>query len=875
MSLQSLVRRDAPVEAFEFLRLILDNALDAFVSIDGDGNVVDWNRRAEEIFGWSRDEAMGRPLTETIIPPAQRDAHRAGLARLAQTGEQRLLNRRIEVEALRRDGTTLDIELSIVELGRPGQKMYGASLRDISSAKRVAEALRLSESRLRTALDGIPHLCGIFDPELIIEFGNSPLARFCRLDEQSLAGKSVEDALPKDAAGAYVTLLRRALESALPQTGETEFVSDGIACTFSLSFTPLLDDKGDVRHIVGIAHDVSERKRYEMQLADLAQQDPLTGLPNRTLLMDRFSQALARARRSATQVAAMLIDLDRFKAINDTLGHAAGDLVLIEVAHRFSRNLREVDTLARIGGDEFVVLIEGCSGHDELSELASRLLASLSAPLQRDGREIYLSASIGIAVYPDQGEETETLLKFADIAMYSVKRNSGGGFDFFREKLVKKSIEQIHLQHELRRAFDRHELLLHYQPQLEIATGRLVGMEALVRWNHPTLGLLAPARFIDVAEETGLIVPLGDYVLDAALKQYRDWQDAGSAPFKMSVNFSSRQFRQADVVDRVRTALTRHRVAAGQLEIEITEYVLLEHSEELLAKMRALSEMGVRFALDDFGTGYSSFMYLSRFPLDTVKIDQSFVSTITANASDLAIVTAVISLARELGLNTIAEGVENREQLRLLESLHCNQYQGYLYSPPVAASDVAPYLDAQTTLRHTVSLASSRTEESRLAALASYDILDTPAERPYDDVVRMVGEICEVPIAMISLVDRNRLWFKARLGLPVQQVSREVRFCCVAIGSTDLFVVPDARNDARFRRDPFVIADPQVRFYAGYPLVDGDGCALGTLCVYDRVPRRLTPTQEQALRVMGQHVLTLFEQRRRQREPQLQVTPSS
>lgn len=449
--------------------------------------------------------------------------------------------------------------------------------------------------------------------------------------------------------------------------------------------------------------EIFERVQTEQRIWHVAHHDSLTGLPNRTLLHDRLDQALAQAARDNNRVGVLFLDLDRFKTINDSLGHAVGDDLLRQVAGRLAGAVRAVDTVSRLGGDEFIVIVRELTGPDDAVLVAEKVVAALAAPIAALGHDLRVTPSIGISIFPDDGAEALQLMKNADTAMYHAKAKGRNNYQFFTPRMNEEAIRFFHLEHELRRALEGGELLLHYQPQVDIDALSVCGLEALLRWQHPERGMVSPGEFIPVAEETGLILPLGEWVLAESLRQNRRWQEAGLPSLPVSVNLSPRQFRQKGLAECVRRLLADTGQPAGLLELEITESSLMHDVDEALETLRELAAMGVRLAIDDFGTGYSSLNHLKRFPVHKLKIDQSFVRDLGVDWDDAAIVSAIIGLARALNLETLAEGVETNEQLGILMNQGCRQFQGYLFSRPLPADQTEALfrpaaLSAQTGL---------------------------------------------------------------------------------------------------------------------------------------------------------------------------------
>ncbi|MEN6356216.1 MAG: EAL domain-containing protein [Armatimonadota bacterium] len=429
---------------------------------------------------------------------------------------------------------------------------------------------------------------------------------------------------------------------------------------------------------------ISTRETLRQQ----ATHDPLTGLPNRLLFGDRLTQRLAQSRRKKQSTAVMYMDLDRFKIINDTLGHNFGDMLLQEVAMRLTACLRETDTLARMGGDEFTIILSDIASPDNATKIANKVLAALASPFAIEGRELFVTASIGISFFPSDGSDAETLVRNADTAMYRAKEQGRNNYHLYTESMNAAAVEWMKLESNLRKALDNDEFLVYYQPRVEIETGCVMGVEALVRWQHPEYGLIQPAQFIPLAEETGLIAPISESVVRKTCAQAKEWLSMGIEPMTVSVNISARQFQQDSLVTMITNALDETGFDPQYLELELTESTLMQDPDTAIAILLKLKSMGVRISVDDFGTGYSSLSYLKRFPINAVKIDRSFIRDINSNPDDAAIAGAVVAMAHSLKLTVIAEGVETLEQLEFLRTLKCDEMQGYFITPPVPADEL-------------------------------------------------------------------------------------------------------------------------------------------------------------------------------------------
>ncbi len=470
--------------------------------------------------------------------------------------------------------------------------------------------------------------------------------------------------------------------------------SDGTANFYSASGRPIFDSAGVYKGYRGVGKDITEQIQAVERIHYLASHDGLTGLPNRTLFSETLNLAIRQASRYSYEFAVLFIDLDRFKNINDTLGHDAGDKLLQEMALRLNQTLRDTDVVARLGGDEFVVLLPQLDHpNDSCAIIARKLLSVLNRPITLQGQECRVTASIGISQYPVDGLDDHTLMRNADIAMYRAKEEGKNNFQFFSEGIRTQSLERLALETSLRRALERNEFLLHYQPKLDLRTGEITGVEALLRWQHPELGMVSPAQFIPLAEETGLIVPIGRWVMQTACAQSQAWQSPDRAPLCMAVNLSARQFTDDDLLGDIAGALSASGLAPHLLELELTESMMMQNHDRASSILKAIKSMGVRLALDDFGVGYSSLAHIKNFPIDTLKVDRSFVRDLPQNSEDRAITQAIIAMGKTLNLTIVAEGVETLEQECFLREHACDESQGFYFSRPIPADQFGELLE--------------------------------------------------------------------------------------------------------------------------------------------------------------------------------------
>ncbi len=665
--------------------------------------------RMEAIYGWDPGTLVGQRAA--VFFETEQDY----LAFGAQAGPRLAAGDLVDIECRnrRRDGQLLwcrHVAKALAPGGTDHQTIWISE--DITERKRIQQALELAHadleqrvalrtSELQTAnlqLDAMiqssPMAIYVRDTHNVVRSWNPAAARIFGWTAQEILGHTLDN-MPPDQIPECNELLHRVLGGETIENLERlRYRKDGSLFEISLTVAPMRNPDGSISQYLTLATDVTDRRATEKRVQFLAFHDALTGLPNRLLLQDRLHQAMAQADRDGTCVALMFLDLDNFKQINDTLGHATGDVLLKRVSARLSDCLRDTDTISRQGGDEFVILLSDLPDGRAAVPIVAKIMARMEEPFAVEGNELATSFSIGVTVYPDDGQDFDTLLKKADMAMYRAKEAGRNGYHFFNEEMAQRAGEHLTLRNGLRRALDHGELHLHYQPQIDLFTGAVVGVEALLRWNHPELGNVTPARFIPVAEESGLIVPVGDWVIAEACRQGRAWLDAGLPEITIAINLSAVQFRRGKVEQTVLDALQASGLPAHVLELELTESIMIQNPEQVLAIVQRLKRLGLRLSIDDFGTGYSSLSYLKRFDIDKLKIDQSFLRDLSGSPDDAAIVRAIVQMASSLNLRTIAEGVETAEMALMMREFGCDEAQGYHYARPMPPAEFARYLAA-------------------------------------------------------------------------------------------------------------------------------------------------------------------------------------
>ncbi|MFP5381993.1 MAG: EAL domain-containing protein [Gammaproteobacteria bacterium] len=682
-------------ESEERYRLISSVSTDLLYSCvrGADGRfAIDWaSSSVDRIFGYSIEEIRQRGCWRCFVHPedlSEFDRNVTGL----EPGQRS----ECELRILAPDGGVHYIRAYSLVVADPltgGHRLYGAC-QDITERRRAEEALRASEVRFRTLAEQSTDWIWLIDVSGRHLYSNPRGIAALGYDIGEFMARHPEEVVhPEDLALFHATLA----EAVAGQRGWSNVAlrwrhHNGSYRIFESNAAPVFDEKGKLAGFQGVDRDVTERCQAEERIEYLAHHDVLTGLPNRVLLRDRFEHAVAQAARAQSRVGLLFLDLDNFKVVNDTLGHAAGDELLLSVVTRLARCTRHSDTISRQGGDEFILLLDSVPDQEAVERVAGEILEQLGEPVSIGGHELSASCSIGIAIYPEDGEDFDRLLQKADTAMYNAKNAGRNTYRFFDEQMNRQAHEHLMLQNRLHQALYRAELHLHYQPQVDTLSGRVIGTEALLRWNNPDLGAVSPARFITVAEDCGLIVSIGAWVLEQACRQAQAWRNAGLPELVMSVNLSAMQFRRAGLVEAVSGALQRSGLPPRLLELELTESILLQDVEHTLDTVRTLKALGVRLSIDDFGTGYSSLSYLRRFAVDRLKIDRSFVQEVNADPDNDAIVRAIIQLAKSLRLGIIAEGVETAGQLAFLRAAGCHEVQGFLFSRPLPAAEVEAML---------------------------------------------------------------------------------------------------------------------------------------------------------------------------------------
>jgi diguanylate cyclase (GGDEF)-like protein/PAS domain S-box-containing protein len=680
-------------EQTRLLSAALQAAANSVSITDPQGTILWTNPAFSSLYGYSAEEVVGANC-RLVKSGLQDKLFYRQLWETISTGKAW----RGEIINRRKDGTLIPEEMTITPVTSERGEIthYVAINQDITERKNDENALRQAEEKYRSIFEDA--VVGIFQatPEGRLLNTNRAFARMHGYDSpEEIIDKSFEKGRPLIIRPEQFEDWSRQLQQhGVMRSSEVEVqCKDGSRKWVLVNLRAVRDHDGKIVFHEGTVEDITERKLAQEQVDYLAYYDALTGLPNRMMLHERLNSALSAAARRGSRVAVLFLDLDRFKIINDSLGHSFGDLLLQQVASRLQNEIRQHDTVARVGGDEFLIVLTDILSVAEIEVICARIVKSLTGEFAIREHTLNVTCSLGVSIYPQHGNDGETLIKNADAAMYRAKDQGCNIYCFFTDEISAKVVERLNLENSLRLAIDREELFLTYQPQINIETGGIIGLEALVRWQHPERGLVMPDTFIRIAENSGLIISLGEWVLKTACRQMKEWQDCGLRVVPVAVNVSALQFRQNGFRDLIRQVLADTGLAPELLELELTESLLLSNADVMFEVLQNLKDMGLKLVIDDFGTGYSSLSYLRQFPVSKLKIDRSFIRDITVNPDDAAITTAIISLSKGLNLKVIAEGVETEDHLSFLRKHQCDEYQGYFFSRPLKAEDIACLLD--------------------------------------------------------------------------------------------------------------------------------------------------------------------------------------
>jgi diguanylate cyclase (GGDEF)-like protein/PAS domain S-box-containing protein len=676
----------------EKYRTILENIEEGYFEVDLAGNFTFFNHSTCSLLGYSKEEMMGM----NYLRYTDKDDVKILFETFNTVYKTGVPANEFDWPIIRKDGTKKYVEASISlkkdSAGKP--VAFQGFTRDVTARIQAEEALRQSEEKYRSILQNIQEAYFEVDLAGNFTFFNDSLCRITGCSKEELAGANYKQFSDKDNSNNVFHTFNNIYKTGDPVEGFDWLIirKDGTKRYIESSVSLRKDSSDQPVGFKGVIRDITERKRIEQELSYMATHDALTGLPNRLMFIQLLNQAILSAKRHKRQLAVFFIDLDRFKTINDSLGHEAGDLLLQEIAKRFRKSLRDVDVVGRLGGDEFIILIEDFNNLNQVRNVAHKILATAIKPMVLMGEECRVTASIGISIFPEDGRDEQSLMKNADVAMYYAKEEGKNNFQFYSENIHTTANERLLIETNLRVALERREFSLNYQARLDFKTDEITGVEALLRWDNPLLGSVTPTQFIPVAEETGLIVPIGRWVLKTACAQNVAWQRQGLPAVCMAVNLSLRQLTDDNFLEDIRVTLKETGMSPNLLELEITESMVMHNPSRLIALLTKIKEMGIRLAIDDFGTGYSSLAQIKHFPIDTLKVDRSFIRNLPQDSEDKAITEAIITMGKTLSLTVVAEGVETIEQQEFLREHVCDEMQGFYFSKPVVSDQFADLL---------------------------------------------------------------------------------------------------------------------------------------------------------------------------------------
>lgn len=695
----------------EQFRLMVEAAPNAMIMVGRDGGITLVNSQAEQMFGYQREELIGQTI-EVLVPATVRSHHPGMRDAFFSDPKARAMGVGRDLHGVRKDGEEVPVEIGLNPIETSEGMFTLASIIDITERKQLEKLSRTlhTDALRQSMINSMPFSIIALDAQGEILAVNPATETMLGYSRQEMVGQNVVELIhqPQEVAS-YARELSQNLDTAIAadhsvitaraergMADEHEWTyrrRDGDELPVHVSVVRLQDDTGEVAGFLSVAYDITERKQSQEYILHMAQHDALTGLPNRTLLMDRLDMAILQAQRRCNHVGVLMMDLDYFKRVNDTLGHHIGDQLLLQLGKRMKSSLRESDTLARLGGDEFVIVVPDLRAREQLDKVAENVIREVSRPLDVQGHELFITPSLGGSMYPEGGQNANELLKNADTAMYAAKNAGRSTHKWFSHRMMEQNQEKLLLTTALASALDNDQFSIDYQPEIDTTSGHMVGVEALLRWHHPSQGAISPSRFISLAEEAGMILPIGDWVLRTACCEIAQLNQTLDTPLKLAVNVSPRQLQDDGWLACIQSALNVSGLPAECLELEITEGMLVTRPEESTRKLQALRRLGARVVVDDFGTGYSSLSYLTRFPIDKLKIDRSFVRDLAVDAKDAAVVDAIIAMAHSLSISVIAEGVETRQQWQYLYERGCEELQGFYFSKGIPVADLPELMD--------------------------------------------------------------------------------------------------------------------------------------------------------------------------------------